>query len=128
MLALIVIMLCCAVLCLQAELEASAESGATVTITLPDTGKQVKVAVGQDWVDVQEPQGVTATATAGGFSVPGGGVVRRYAVKWVQDEFGALAVLEVVPAANQQQEQRQQRLSVSGGSLAVGTAVAPVAC
>lgn len=101
-----------------------------MTITLPDTGKQVKVAVGQDWVDVQETQGVvtTATATAGGVSVPGGGVVRRYVVKWVQDESGALAVLEVVPAANQQQEQRQQLLSVSGGSLAVGTAVAPVAC
>lgn len=66
---------------LQAELEVSAENGATVTITLPDTGRQVPVAVGQEWVAVPGTVGAAAAT---------------YFVKWVQDETGALAVLQVM--------------------------------
>jgi hypothetical protein len=112
----------------QAELEASAESGATVTLTLPDTGRQIKVAVGQDWV--QDTLGAPGAAVTSGQGAPRlplsvGGVVRTYFVKWVQDESGALAVLEVIPAVRQQQ---QQVMSVNGGhSGAAGAAIAPVA-
>lgn len=111
----------CAVLwcLLQAELEASAESGTTVSITLPDSGRQLQVAVGQDWVD--DPSSSSSS----------GGGVRSYFVKWVQDESGALAVLEVVPAVRQQQQPQQQLVATQGGvggSRGAGAAVAPVAC
>jgi hypothetical protein len=50
-----------------------------VAVQLPDSGKEVQVAVGQDWVlDAAVGQG--------------------YRIKWVQDEAGKLAVLKVVPA------------------------------
>jgi hypothetical protein len=147
--------LCCAVLCLhQAELEASAESGATVKITLPDTGKQLEVAVGQDWVEDTSLPTAAGTAAGGtrltggvavasgsggsvavgpvlpvsGLSGGSGASVRTYRVKWVQDESGALAVLEVVPAVRPQQQQQQQQQVVSGSSSGSGQlAIAPVA-
>eukprot|EP00775_Hariotina_reticulata_P013231 gene13231-13362_t len=65
----------------QAELEVAALTGASVVVQLPDNGKQVQVAVGQDWV---------LDAAVG----------QWYRVKWVQDEAGKLAVLEVVPASS----------------------------
>jgi hypothetical protein len=112
----------------QAELEASAESGATVTITLPDTGRQIEVAVGQDWVqDALGTPGAGVTSGEGAPTLPlsVGGVVRTYFVKWVQDESGALAVLEVTPAVGQQQQQGVPLIGrYSGGA---GAAVAPVA-
>lgn len=135
---------------MQAELEASAESGATVTITLPDTAQQLQVAVGQEWVHVNAlgggPQqaGVAGSRSAsgrGGGQLPlpvsgNGAAVRSYFVKRAQDETGALAVSEVVLAAaaaarHQQQHQHQQHqhqqlaaVSSQAGGLA---AVAPVA-
>jgi hypothetical protein len=136
---------------LQAELEASAESGATVKITLPDSGKQIEVAVGQDWVEDTSPptaaaagtaaggtwfaSGATGSSGSGGSVVVGpvlpvsglsggGGGVRTYRIKWVQDESGALAMLEVVPAVRPQQQQQV----VSGSSSGSGQlAIAPVA-
>lgn len=144
--------LCCAMLSLhQAELEASAESGATVKITLPDTGKQLEVAVGQDWVEDTSLPTAAGTAAGGtrltggvavasgsggsvavgpvlpvsGLSGGSGASVRTYRIKWVQDESGALAVLEVVPAVRPQQQQQQV---VSGSSSGSGqSAIAPVA-
>ena len=100
--------LCGPVCRLQAELAAAAVTGASVPITLPDTGAELQVAVGQEWVEVGAAGGV--------------GVAKTYFVKWVQDESGALAVLEVVPAVRQLQ-QHQPVLSLSGSG-----AVAPVAC
>jgi hypothetical protein len=100
---------------LQAELEASAESGTTVSITLPDSGRQLQVAVGQDWVEDSS-------------SSSSGGGVRSYFIKWVQDESGALAVLEVVPAVRQQQQQVVATHGGVYGSRGRAAAVAPVAC
>lgn len=139
----------------QAELELSAESGATATITLPDTGQQVKVAVGQDWLQIVETSHASETDSAvdggggaqrsGGWrswlgagsagsagsragvhvasggggggvnAIGGGGGVgsrsRAYSIMWVQDENGALAVLEVVPVAAVAGTTRQQAMA-----------------
>lgn len=114
----------------QAELEASAESGATVTITLPDTGHQVKVAVGQDFAQDTlgtHAAGVTSSGEGGRLPSTVGGAVKTYFIKWVQDESGALAVLEVVPVVRQQQQVVSVNGGHSGGMSPRGAAVAPVA-
>lgn len=131
---------------MQAELEASAESGATVTITLPDTAQQLQVAVGQEWVQVdalgggaQQAAGLAGSRSASGrgggqlaLSVSGNGAaaVRSYFLKWAQDETGALAVSEVVPvaaAAARHQHQQQQQLAAVSSQAGGLAAVAPVA-
>jgi hypothetical protein len=92
---------------LQAELEEAAVTGARVMVQLPDSGKEVSVAVGQDWVDASDSGSAAAAAD----------VRKRYKIKWAQDENGALTVLEVVAVLLQ-----------SGGSRGeVGMHLAPVA-
>jgi hypothetical protein len=89
----------------QAELEEAAVTGARVLVQLPDSGKEVLVGVGQDWVEASDSGSAAA------------GVQKRYKIKWAQDENGALTVLEVVPV-----------LSQSGGSRGDrGMRLAPVA-
>lgn len=88
---------------MQAELEAAAVSGATVSIQLPDTGRQVLVAVGQDWYD--DWQGNSQSK-----------ILVRYCIKWVQDDSGALTVLEVAAPTPVQQD------TVAGGDGSHGTA------
>jgi hypothetical protein len=82
----------------------------------------VLVSVGQDWVDDVLSSSSNSSSSWGG--------VRSYFIKWVQDESGALAVLEVLPAVRQQQQQQQQLVATNGayGSRGAGAAVAPVAC
>lgn len=74
---------------MQAELEAASVTGATVSVHLPDSGKQVQVPVGQDWYEERQ---VTQSRN----------VQARYHIKWVQDDSGALTVLEVTPAKPRQ--------------------------
>lgn len=76
---------------MQAELEAAAVSGATVSVQLPDSGRQVQVAVGQDWHEEWQ-------------AMHQGKILVRYYIKWVQDDSGALTVLEVAAPRPVQQE------------------------
>ncbi len=98
-------------------------TGALVTIQLPDTGRQVKVAVGQDWVD---ELGYAVGAAQEGSSR------KVYRVKWVQDDSGALTVLEVAAVLS---SSRHQQLRHSGfsddnrgaaGQIMPGQVLAPV--
>eukprot|EP00878_Enallax_costatus_P034374 GHUV01038107.1.p1 GENE.GHUV01038107.1~~GHUV01038107.1.p1 ORF type:complete len:316 (+),score=86.66 GHUV01038107.1:990-1937(+) len=73
----------------QAELEAASVTGATVSVQLPDTGKEVQVPIGQDWYEEWQ-------------ATKHGNVQVRYLIKWVQDDSGALTVLQVSPAKPRQ--------------------------
>jgi hypothetical protein len=80
-------------------------------VQLPDSGTEVLVGVGQDWV---ESSGHGAAA----------GVQKRYQIKWVQDDSGALTVLEVVPVLSQSSDSSSSSSSSRGGS---GMHLVPVA-
>ncbi|WIA19835.1 hypothetical protein OEZ85_005742 [Tetradesmus obliquus] len=97
----------------QAELEEAAVTGARVLVTLPDSGKDVLVGVGQDWLE----------ASSSGAAA---GTQKCYQIKWDQDESGALTVLEVVPVLSQMSDSSSSSgVSSKGGSS--GMHLAPVA-